>query len=80
METGWLDRNGDTVFVHDWNEHKPNWLKGIQQRNEKEKPSRKPSYAPSSEPSSSPSSEPSTEPPKTKPNLKPKTITPPKPP
>jgi hypothetical protein len=76
VETGWLDRNGDTVFVHDWNEHKPNWLKGIQQRNEKEKPSRKPSYAPSSEPSSSPSSEPSTEPPKTKPNLKPKTITP----
>lgn len=63
VETGWLDRDGDSLLVHDWNEHKPNWLKGIQGRNEKEKPSCKPSRVPSAEPSSQPSSEPSTEPP-----------------
>ena len=74
VETGWLDRNGDNLHIHDWNEHKPNWLKGIQGRSEKEKPSRKPSCVPSPEPSTEPSAVPSTEPPnltlpnQTKPN------------
>ncbi len=25
---GWLDRDGDKLMVHDWEDHRPNWLKG----------------------------------------------------
>lgn len=27
VETGWMDRDGGALTVHDWHEHKPNWLK-----------------------------------------------------
>lgn len=25
----WLDRDGDILIVHDWDEHAPNWVKGV---------------------------------------------------
>lgn len=32
VETRWLDRVGDRLLVHDWESHKPNWLKGSEAR------------------------------------------------
>jgi hypothetical protein len=32
VETRWLDRNGDGLVIHDWADHKPTWLKGIDAR------------------------------------------------
>jgi len=73
VKTRWLDRIGDRLLIHDWNEHKPNWLKGVVSRRDAvpgqsavfDLPSTEPSQVPSTEPGS----EPSTEPPKPKPSL-----------
>ena len=33
VETGWLDRTPDgRLVIHDWDDHKPNWLKGVSAR------------------------------------------------
>ena len=62
VETRWLDRTGDLLLVHGWNEHKPNWLKGVDARGAVGK------FSPSTEPSTEPSNVP---PNLTQPNLKP---------
>lgn len=28
VESGWIDRTGERLVVHDWNDHAPNWVKG----------------------------------------------------
>lgn len=60
VETRWLDRVGDCLLVHDWGEHKPNWLRGVEaKRRPKDGPGSQPSTEPGSQPSSQPGSEPS---------------------
>lgn len=70
VETRWVDRLEDgSLEIHSWNEHKPNWLKGIESQPKKKQPSSTPSAKPGPEPSSEPSVEPGPEPPNlTKPN------------
>ena len=46
VETGWLDRDGDQLAVHDWATHMPTWLKGVNARQPVE-PSCTPSCTPS---------------------------------
>lgn len=46
VDTGWLDRDGDQLAVHDWATHMPTWLKGVNARQPVE-----PSCAPSCTPS-----------------------------
>ena len=46
VETGWLDRDGDQLAVHDWATHMPTWLKGVNARQPVE-----PSCTPSCKPS-----------------------------
>ncbi len=29
VETCWLEREGERLTIHDWDEHKPNWVKGM---------------------------------------------------
>ncbi len=44
VSSGWLDRNGEKLSIHDWKDHCPNWLKASQQkRNISETPSETPS-------------------------------------
>lgn len=50
VETHWLDRDGDTLTIHDWQDHKPNWLKGIEARSAQNGEYDEPSSEPSSEP------------------------------
>lgn len=73
VETRWLDREGDELSVHDWQDHKPTWLKGVDGQKSKTKPSKRPSRPPSTEPSSELSTqhgrESSTEPSRQLPNL-----------
>lgn len=72
VETGWLDWDGDSLRIHDWDTHKPNWLKGVDAspRTKKRTPSDKPSDSPSVDPSESPSETPGATPPNlTQPNL-----------
>lgn len=60
VETRWLDRDLDGhLSIHDWDKHKPNWLKGVESFGHG---GFRPSSEPSSEPSSMPSNEPSYEP------------------
>jgi hypothetical protein len=63
VETHWLDRKDGLLAIHDWDEHKPTWLKGVEARGkgkvcEKNKPSSKLSTEPSSKLSSIHSVEP----------------------
>lgn len=70
----WLDRDGDILIVHDWEEHAPNWLKGVNSNQEgghqnsgkpprsPKKGSAKPSPGPSVPPSPGPSAPPSVSP------------------
>lgn len=73
VKTRWLDRVGDQLLIHDWDEHKPNWLKGVSSRRDavpgQSAVFDSPGSEPSQSPSSTPSSEPGTEPPKPKPSL-----------
>jgi hypothetical protein len=62
VKTRWLERVDDRLMIHDWNEHKPNWLKGVSSR-----PSNGLSNLPSPEPGNGPSPEPTPPPPKPKP-------------
>lgn len=75
IETHWLDSVDGRLAVHDWDEHKPNWIRGLDARLGNA-PSARPSYEPSSGPSQQPSAEPGPLPPKTL-DLKPKTQPPP---
>jgi len=78
VECRWLDRIDDRILIHDWDEHKPNWLKGVEEKKAKKaiqpgvEPSTEPGTEPSCQPGMEPSSEPSTEPPKPKPKTLPK--------
>ena len=62
IETGWLDRHQDCrLSVHDWDEHCPNFVKGVMAKKGKSFVSRpQPSSQPSTLPSSQLSSQPST--------------------
>lgn len=62
VKTRWLDRAGDRLLIHDWDQHKPNWLKGVSSR-----PSDRPSNEPGHEPSYAPSRGLAPQPPKPKP-------------
>jgi hypothetical protein len=78
VETRWLDRDdAGRLTVHDWHEHRPNWLKAIESprhpRLRKAKPGSVPGKEPSVEPGSVPGKEPSAEPP----SLEPVTYNPP---
>ncbi|MDE2020646.1 MAG: hypothetical protein KGJ13_09950 [Patescibacteria group bacterium] len=69
IKTGWLDATEDgQILIHDWHEHKPNWLKAIDARSEQ--PSQLPDKEPNKEPSAPPGTELGSIPPN---NLKPKT-------
>jgi hypothetical protein len=40
LETRWLERGGDgELLIHDWDDHKPTWLKGVQSRQLSQQPS-----------------------------------------
>jgi hypothetical protein len=67
VKTRWLDRVGDRLMIHDWDEHKPNWLKGVGSRSTG--PGSGPGPEPGYRPSSAPGSEPTPPPPKPKPSL-----------
>lgn len=62
IETGWLDRHQECrLSVHDWDEHCPNFVKGVMAKKGKAFVSRPlPSSQPSTLPSREPSSQPST--------------------
>ncbi len=63
VQTGWLDRSeAGELWIHDWQEHAPNWLKGVAARQPGPPPSTEPSAAPSPPPSSEPSAAPGVEP------------------
>jgi hypothetical protein len=62
VSTRWLDRAADgSLSVHDWDDHRPNWLKGNEARWQKQQPSTVPSSLLSTELSTEPSSVLSTE-------------------
>ena len=71
VEARWLDRVGDRLLVHDWDSHKPNWLKGVAARSEpSHEPGNEPSSVPGKRPGKRPGSALGTEPPNlTQPNL-----------
>jgi hypothetical protein len=47
VETKWLDRKGDELVIHDWADHKPTWLKGVEARQLSNEPSSELSSEPS---------------------------------
>lgn len=50
IATRWLDRGeSGSLTIHDWEEHRPNWLKGVSSRGAGSKPGRKPSSRPGSQ-------------------------------
>lgn len=58
VETKWLDRASDgSLSIHDWQQHRPNWLKGIESQTGKTHFSSEPSSLPNNEPSYEPSTE-----------------------
>lgn len=58
VETRWLDRVGDRLLVHDWSEHKPNWLRGVEaKRRGKDELGADPSRLRGSAPGSAPGSD-----------------------
>lgn len=77
VKTRWLDRIGDRLLIHDWDEHKPNWLKGVVSRRDAvpgqsavfDSPGTEPGQLPSPEPGSTPGTEPPKPKPKPKPSL-----------
>jgi hypothetical protein len=79
IATRWIDRDGDELVIHDWNQHQPNWLKGVTaHRTPSRQPSTAPSRQPSSQPGTAPSSQPSAEPAPLPPNLTQPNLTKPK--
>lgn len=69
IEAGWVDQDEAGMRIHDWEDHCPNWLRGVQRRQANRQPSTEPSTEPGSVPSTVPSSVPSTEPGSVPPNL-----------
>lgn len=61
VECRWLDRDGDRLTIHDWESHKPNWLRGVEAKAEAREAAKP-----------EPGADPGTEPPKPKPKPKPK--------
>lgn len=75
--TGWLDRHPDCrLAIHDWEDHCPNFVKGVMSKKGKTFVSRpQPSTQPSSPPSTQPSAQPSTQPKSTTLSMPPSNLT-----
>jgi hypothetical protein len=75
IDTRWLDQDGDVLVIHDWVDHRPNWLRGVAEKARRRGepltesgpvPGSEPSAVPGTGPSTVPGSEPSAVPPETR--------------